>query len=282
MKAPHLFLLDALMLEDEPALEAWRAWRAIANMDRLDAASFRLLPALAARLEPWLAGDPQRAILTGICRRGWSQAQMRRKVLAEAVSVLAGADVPAQAAGPVDWADRYWPAGVMRSIESLNLDVVPADVNRAVETLMQAGWTVEGRSPAGSWFELRFAPPVRLRNRAGVGVRVHWRGLPNSDVVLPELAGWKARETSAEHDLVRVLGCEYADGLHWSCDAAMIGRVSIDWDEVARLLRWHYLAKTRLHEWNPALVRSIPLGIGERVLTWPLRMYRRIRVAGRH
>lgn len=207
---------------------------------------------------------------------------MRRKVLAEAVSVLAGADVPAQAAesgglgGPVLAGGRhaeYRKPEPRRGAGRCESGSGNPDAGR-----VDGG----GRSPAGSWFELRFAPPVRLRNRAGVGVRVHWRGLPNSDVVLPELAGWKARETSAEHDLVRVLGCEYADGLHWSCDAAMIGRVSIDWDEVARLLRWHYLAKTRLHEWNPALVRSIPLGIGERVLTWPLRMYRRIRVAGRH
>jgi hypothetical protein len=282
VKALHLLLLDALLLEEGPALEAWREWRVKANLDRLDAASFRLLPALAARLEPWLAGDPQRPILIGICRRGWSQVQMRRKMLAETVSILAAADVHAEAAGPLDWADRYWPAGAPRSIESLSLEVAPGDVNRAVETLMLAGWTLAGRPPAASWFQLRFAPPVRLRNRAGVDARVHWRGLPNSDIVLPELAKVKARENRAEHDLVRVLGGEYGDGLHWSCDAAMICRGPLDWDEVARLVRWRYLAKTRLHEWKPALVQRMPLGIGERVLTLPLRMYRRVRVAGRH
>src|SRR5688572_25137980 len=152
----RLLLLDALIRPAKPGFEAWRQWRASANLDCLDNASFLLLPALAHRLPEWLADDPRRDILLGICRRAWSQVQLRRKMLAEAAAVLRASGVETQtAAGPVAWADRYWPQGSIRPIDTLDLTVAPRTVKSAVSALAQAEWAVKGRVPQG-WFWSRF------------------------------------------------------------------------------------------------------------------------------
>ena len=101
---PHRLLWDALTLPPAQAEDAWRRWRASVDLDHLDNDSFHLLPALAGRMEAWLANDRQQAILMGICRRAWSQNQIRRKVLTQALEILSTAGIERVAAtGPVAW-----------------------------------------------------------------------------------------------------------------------------------------------------------------------------------
>ena len=103
-------------------------------------ASFHLLPTLAGRMAPWLADDPEQEIVLGICRRAWSQNQLRRKLLANALAILGAAGIERAAAiGPVLFSAQ-WPEGSIRPVGRVDLLVEPASVRAAFDAFLTAGW----------------------------------------------------------------------------------------------------------------------------------------------
>jgi len=296
--APHRLLWDALTLPVPQAGEAWRRWRASANLDRLDPASFSLLPALAGRLPDWLGTDSQQAILLGICRRAWSQNQVRLKLLADALEILGAAGIERVAAtGPVSWGALYWPPNAIRSIGAVDLLVEPALARRTFEALTKAGWTAPKGVPntAANFY---FDPGVPMQSPAGGEVRMHWRALPNTDFALrrpmfPPLQALQRGQIApyalpAEYALVAALGGNHEDGVDWHCDALMICRqAGLDWDTVADLVRWRSKGREKLdelrREWGaqipPAVTKPVWSSGVERSLASALRVYRRGKAA---
>jgi hypothetical protein len=289
-------LWDAFVLPLPQAENAWRRWRESADLDRLDSLSFYLLPALAARMGPWLAGDPAQAILRGICRRTWSQNQLHRKRLADAVKILGAAGIERVAAtGPVLWATLYWPGGAIRSLGGVDLLVEPASVQRALSALIEAGWKAPAGLPETSRSQFYFGCRASLRTPDEGDVRLHWRALPHTDFSLrrpgfPVLQPMPPGQIApcaipAEHSLVAALGGDLQDQLSWDFDAILIARqAGLDWHRVAALLRWRTLARNRLAELErdgaanvPAEVTRPPrTGRLENVLASGFRVFRRL------
>jgi hypothetical protein len=297
--APQRVLLDALMLPLPQAGDAWRSWRASTDLDHLDNTSFHLLSALAGRMQDWLVDDPQQAILLGICRRAWSQNQVRRKLLADALEVLDAAGIKHVAAtGPVLWGALYWPEGAIRPIGVVDLLVQPASVRPAFEALSKAGWKSPNGIPDTAGRKFYFAPGALLQSPSGGDLRMHWRALPNTDlsILRPKFPPLKVRQPGqvaplampAEHSLVAVLGGHHEDEVDWHYDALMICRhPGLRWETVAALLRWRSTARERLGElrrdWDWRA--EIPLAVTKprwtrylvRILAFALRVYRRIK-----
>ena len=258
--APQRLLLDALLLPLPQAGDAWRGWRASTDLDHLDSASFHLLPALAGRLPDWLVNDPQQAILLGICRRAWSQNQIRRKLLADALETLGAAGIERVAAtGPVLWGALYWPAGAIRTIGMVDLLVQPALARLAFETLSKAGWKAPNGIPNIAGDKFYSASGAPMKSPSGGEVRVHWRALPNTDLSIrrakfPPLQAMPPGQVSpyaipAEHSLVAALSGNHEDVIDWHCDALMICRqAGLHWKTVAALLSWRSLERARLDE----------------------------------
>jgi hypothetical protein len=292
---PHLRLWDALVLPLPQAEDAWRRWRASTDLDHLDAASFHLLPALAGRMALWLGDDPMQAILVGICRRAWSQNQIHRKLLTDAIEILRAARIERVAAtGPVLWSAVDWPEGAIRPIGRIDLLMEPASVQAAFEAFSRAGWTPLGTLPDTTTNQFYFAPGVTLRSSGGGTLRVHWRALPNTDFALrrpdppplrpapPDHLGPYA--IPKEHCLVAALGRQLEDELDWRFDALTICREgSFNWNLVAALLRRRSAARNRLEElrrdWGapvpPEVTRPSRVSGVEGILVSALRAYRR-------
>jgi hypothetical protein len=294
-EAPHHLLLRALILPAGEAEETWRRWRASTDLDRLDSGSFHMLAALAGRMDTWLrADDPQRPILLGICRRAWSQNHLRLKDLSEAAAILRSAGIEKMAAiGPVLWGARYWPAGAVRSINTVDILVEPHRVRQALDVLLKAGWTAADRVPNLTGSQFYFDPAIRLRAASGGDVRLHWRALPNTDFSLrrppapsfePAPSGHlTAYSIPLEHSLVAALGQTLSDGTDWRGDALMICQQSgIRWDTVRELLRWRGGARLGLDELRRDWGAPVPLDVTavgwtggvERMLAGWLRSYR--------
>jgi hypothetical protein len=299
LSAPlHRLLISALLLPEPQAGEAWRGWRAAANLDRLDPASFHLLPGLASRLPEWTSQDPRSAVLLGICRRAWSQNQLRSKLLAEALEIWRSAGIERVAMiGPLAWGALYWPERSIRTAPVVDALVQPSDAWTALQALVEAKWIPQSRLPDRSPRAFPFEPAVLLRSASGGELRLHWRALPNDDFSLrrppvPMLIatppGHVARYTiPPEYALVAALGDPYNDALDWQCDAILISRKVVDWVLVAALLRWRAVARSRLTElcrdWSvgaPAAAIRSPWTSGvERLLAGSLRSYRRVKEA---
>jgi hypothetical protein len=297
-------LWDALVLPLPQAEDAWRRWRESTDLEHLDNRSFHLLPALAGRMPAWIGNDPQRAILLGICRRAWSQNQVCRKLLADALEILSAAGIDRVApTGPILWGALYWPDGAIRPIGSVDLLLEPVSLKRAFEALCQAGWNPANGIPdtAGNFY---FDRGVSICAPSGGEVRVHWRALPNTDFSLrrpqpppleaiqpgqPALnqlarslfcgadAHVRARPPGrapasylipAEYSLVAALGGEHEDGLGWHYDAMMISRQPrLNWDVVAALLKRRTAARDRLDELQRDWGAEIPSEVTKQAWT---------------
>jgi hypothetical protein len=292
--APQAWLLDALLLAPRQAEDAWRRWRASTDLDQLDKASFHLLPALTGRMPAWIASDPERAVLMGICRRAWSQNQVQRKLLADAVQVLATAGIERVAAtGPVAWASLYWPNGAIRPIGMVDLLVEPSMVSHAFGALSQAAWKAANGIPDTTRKDFPFAAGVLFQSPSSGSVRLHWRALPNTDFSLrrPEFSPLEAGRLGdvvpytlpLEQSLVAALGAVHEDGIEWHFDALMICRQpGLRWNNVAALLRRRFAQRRRLDELRLDCGAEIPLDVTnptwtngvEQILASTLRAYR--------
>jgi Uncharacterised nucleotidyltransferase len=291
--ARQRLLVDALLLPLPLAEDAWRKWRASTEVGHLDHRSVHFLPALAGRMAQWLTHDPHQAIFLGICRRAWTQNQVRRKLLADALKILRNAGIERVAAtGPVLWNALYWREGAIRPIGRIDLLVEPVDARRTLDALFNAGWMAPNAVPETSGKHFYFSPGALLRSPAAGDVRVHWRALPNTDFslrrplfpeleLMPEMIAPYA--IPAEHSLIAALGGNLEDEIDWRCDGVMICRQpGLRWEKVAALLRWRLKARSRLEElrrdWEaaipPDVTKSRWTGGMERTLASALRMYR--------
>jgi len=295
LTASQHLLLDALTLPLPQAADAWRSWRASSDLDRLDDGSFHLLPALAGRIPAWITDDPQQSILKGICRRAWSQNQVQRKLLADALEILIAAGIERVAAtGPVLWGALYWPEGAIRPIGMVDLLVEPPAVRRAFDALSRAGWKALNEIPDTGGTRFYFAPGTLLQAPAGGHLRLHWRALPNTDLSIsrPEFPPLEPTESGQvapyrmplEHSLVAALGGNHDDRVDWQFDALMMCRQrGLRWDKVAALVRWRSAQRGRLDQLRRDCGAEIPAAVTrpawnsgvERALASALRMYRR-------
>jgi hypothetical protein len=282
-------LLDALLLPPSDAENAWRKWRASVDLDRIDPESFNRLPTLAARLPEWTTDDPQQGILLGICRRAWSQNQIRRKARAEAIAILNAAGIDrVSATGPVLWGELYWPEGAIRPIEAADLLIEPANVHAALDALTRAGWNAPDGLPPIRGNDFYFGYRVAMRNADGGDgseIRVHWRSLPHTDFALRRPPVPLFAPIPVEHSLVAALGGDMEDRLGWKCDALFLCRQpGLNWNLIAELLRWRSKARNRLEQLRSERLVKIPAEATrpprtaplERILSSALRAYRRV------
>jgi hypothetical protein len=256
MGTAHLSLLEALTLPLGQARVSWNRWRAAADIDKLDYESFVLLPALTGRFEPWLDGDPFGHVLLGICRRAWSQNQVRQRDFEAARAVLELADIRQVASiGPLAWSNRYWPDRAIRPVGSVDLLIAPSDVPSALQALLKAGYTNSAKS-----HHHYFAPPISLQSPSSTPIRLHWRVMPNTAFALRRQPPIDFdASVPAEEALVSAAGNMFNDGMDWRCDATMIARATpIDWNRVAFHLRWRPQARRNLAALAAAGYAEIP------------------------
>jgi hypothetical protein len=286
MSEAHEWLLKALIQPLPQAGDAWRSWRSSVDLDRLDPASFWMLPSLAARMQEWIVNDPQQDILVGICKRAWSKNQLVSQLGTQATEVLRSAGLRPAWSGPAAWAQRYWPEGAIRPIEWVDLLLDYEAVGPAMDALSRSGWTVAGRRPNSRAAKFYFSPPIPVRYQSTGMVRLHWRDLPNTDFALRRPPLSQSPNLSAEYDFLRILGGEFDDALDWRCDALMIGGARpLDWDSIVGLLKWRSRAKARLaelcREWNvevpPHARKQVRTTVANRMVTGSLGTYRRLK-----
>jgi hypothetical protein len=291
---PHRLLWDAWVLPLPQAEAAWRRWRACADLDHLDPASFHFLPVLSGRMAAWLGNDAKQAVLLGICRRAWSQNQVRRKLLANALEILDTARIERVAAiGPIRWSAVDWPEGAIRPIGRVDLLVEPVSVQATFDALLKARWKLPGSLPDTTTNQFYFASGVELQSPSAATLRVHWRAVPNTDFALrrpepPPLRPMQPGQLAPyaippEHSLVAALGGQFQDEVDWRFDALTICREGLNWDLVAALLRRRSMARNRLDElrrdWGaeipPEVTRPARVSGLEAILASALRVYRR-------
>lgn len=171
-------LLRAALLDEEPALAAWRELRPTLDIDRLEEGSFALLPLVYRRLQAAGVEDPSLGKLRGIYRHTWSRNQLALDRLKGVLRYLERAGVEAIPVRGASTLLRYYPEIGLRPMTEFELLVRERDAGEALRLLGRVGW-----SPADSARRLEASgwPALRLRGADGHTFVLHWRLLPEFD-----------------------------------------------------------------------------------------------------
>lgn len=248
-------LLRAALLDGEPAREAWRAWRQVTDLDRLNGAALRLLPLAFSNLEETLGDDEFDRWVRGIVRASWLKGQSLAAGARVALAELARAKIPILLMKGVAVA-RYFERGfAVRPMSDLDLAVPASDRRRAWRMLESCGFRpFEGAgsdSPRfadrGSW---------NFVDARGVDLDLHWWALPDLPHAGAEKMVWSAARPSEiagvacllpapRHVLFQVVlhaaDWEPSPNLHWAADVVHLLRHqdgnSIDWKALVREAR---------------------------------------------
>jgi hypothetical protein len=297
----QVLLLRAALLAREPALAAWRAWRAGADLDAVDPGSFRLLPLLWHHLTELGVEDPLLERCRGVFRHTWSKNQLLLHRAAPVLAALrrAGIDVLVLKGGAM--AARYYPSPGARPMNDLDVLVPQAAAGAARELLADLGWTPTLDLPPSY---LPFIHALGYRDADGTEIDLHWHAVweasrPDADEPL-----WRAAEplpvagvevltlSPTDHLYqVAVHGLRWSElpPIHWAADAARVLAVAgaaVDWERLvshAERERLTLQLAATLGFLREALEQPVPAAVVERLRRHPagpvqrLEMWARVR-----
>jgi hypothetical protein len=171
MKTRHL-LLDAAFLHGHAARTAWDAWRRDVDIEAVDGEVHALLPQVYRNLTGQGYEDPLLTRLAGVYRHAWYGNQRVLAAGARAVEVLRSAGIDPAVTGGMALALTCYADAGSRPLRAVELLVGPGEAVPALAALRSAGWR--------DTFGLRLWGRTRLRDEAGVPLRLHSRRLPGA------------------------------------------------------------------------------------------------------
>lgn len=261
-------LLQALLLPEPQARQAWERWRAGTNVHSLSYACQQLFPALNPALPKWLEHDSAAGIFQGIVRLVWSQNQLRLRAAVELEVLLKQSGVRPAAVGPLAWSLRTPPPAI-RVIPHLTLLVPRADVRKAADVLARAGWERHGDLPSdesSDWYDHVCFHQETLH------LNLHWRLIPSPPedalecerAILGRLSAvrWNHQvlgTISPEASMLHMLCGQRPGDLPWQADVALAGTSGLHWPKFLKLARrFGPLAIERLRELQQYSRLAIP------------------------
>ena len=244
-------LLRAALLRGEDALGAWRQWRRHADINEIDAGSFRLLPLLYANLRDASCEDDLMGLLKGVYRNAWYKNQLLFHRAAEVLSSLRQAGVETIVLKGIALTRLYYRNMGLRYMDDVDLLVRPRRAIEAMNVLRATGWRAANRSPEAL---LGYEHAADFGDGAGRKVDLHWRvmweGRPSADEgdlweasVPLNVGGVETRALCAADQLLHVCvhGANWnpVPPLRWVADATMImrGSAPVDWPRLVEQAR---------------------------------------------
>jgi hypothetical protein len=235
-------LLQAALLEEPQAIQAWRGIRDRLDLDRVDIGSRRLLPLLAANLRRHGVDDSE----LGGCLQLYRETRSRNDALFDAVAAvvrgLASAGIETMVLKGWPLAELYYKDIGLRPMADVDLLVRRTDVRRASLTLRQLGWSPQDDvTPA----LVRTRHSVPFKNCPGQQCDLHWRIFAeycpasiDEDVwassIAVDLQGASTRVAAPADQFLHVCihgaRWERTSGIRWIADVVLMLRTGqIDW-----------------------------------------------------
>jgi len=175
-------LLRASLLQGDPALQAWRNWKALVNVEqKLDAGSYRLLPLLYHNLQLLGVDDPLMSKLRGIYRRTWYKNQILFHHMAVVLDRFEKAGTKTMILKGAALVLLHYKNFGLRPMEDFDVLVPTAQTSEAIHLLMDLNWNPH----LGSELLLRNSFRSTLRSHpfedgAGRKLDLHWHLLLES------------------------------------------------------------------------------------------------------
>jgi len=175
-------LLAAAFLEGEPALDAWRAWSAEADIDTLDGERTALFPQLFRNVSELAVDGPLVDRLRSTYRRSWAANQVLLQQTLPAVAALEAGGLDVRVVGGAALALTVYPDPGARPLAAVDLLVPAKERRRALRALRASGWRA-----VGPLVRRRLRPLVRGRQRltgpGDAGLSIGWRSPAGNETV---------------------------------------------------------------------------------------------------
>lgn len=235
-------LLRAALLQGRPALEAWEAWKAEANIAHVDAGSYRLLPLLYRALSRQRVGDPVLGILRGVYRRVWYDNQLLFHRVADVLRSFRENAIDVAVLKGAALAVLHYRDWGLRPMDDIDLLVRPRQLPNAVGVLTAAGFApapgIDGPQSRGFYDAQRR------------GIDLHWRVFPENPRTVSDESFWDgsvpitihgvpACALNASDQLLHVCAhgvpWNFAPTIRWVADAMMIlsdEDATLDWERL--------------------------------------------------
>ncbi len=286
MHPDSVLLMQAILSPAGEAEQTWRRWRREVDPDKMSADCVRLLPMLVDSSSSWLAGDPARNLILGICKRAWTRNQIQLRALCELVTALRVGGVDVSVAGPAAWAILRQAKKSFRPVSFPELLVAREKALQALHILAGSGWVPlpDSVSPEGE--ALDYVQGIWLQKPSGERCKLNWRLFPAPPEFAAEWEELPACETVAVQGVTLVLprkdvlfataltGDRSEDDPDWRCDAAFLLReYRVGWSGVVRYLRFVPDARMRLADLARETGQYIPVSVLREPEISPLRAH---------
>lgn len=295
--AQQMRLLQASLGEGEPALSAWQAWRASADLDHLPPGGFGLLPLLAHNLQRHGVTDPLLNKCQGIHRQVWSRNQLHLSAVLPLCQRMNEAGIL-----PIVYADTalmlfHYPQSGLRAVDAIHLATRGEQTVAMNRLLREGGW--QQRPTRSRWWR----PGGQTSNRPqlfasgqGTATLLQWQPLSADD---PTLITCTASDGGPLTMQGVIVGCLSPTALlldtcargivaqhrygavQWIADAVMLLRHAqppIDWTHLlARTSQTAVTLRMRLalHALHAIIDTPIPAPVLAQLQTLPIQSFER-------
>lgn len=237
-------LLRAALLPETEARAAYAAWRATADIDRVDPASYRILPLLAHNLG---GTDPILARARGVLRHTWSRNQRLFHQASCAVKALQETGIPVMLLKGAALGLRCYASLGHRPMNDVDVLVPPERSAEARTVLARLGWRPSYDVVPG---HLPYVHAVGLTIGPGLDLDLHWHAIYERRRPEDEQPFWENAEplrgraidalAPSPTDLllqVAAHGLRWSPSppLQWAADLVVLLRAEgtrVDWDRL--------------------------------------------------
>ena len=255
-------LLRAALLHGPAVHDAWARWREVADIDRLDRGSMRLLPELYRNLLHEGVRGPELGRLKGVYRQTWYKNQLVFRDMVGILSELHAAGVPIMVVKGAALILRYHHDFGARPMDDFDIVVPYGRAARALEVLREHGWA--SNDPL-SEYRMRAFNGMNMHDGEGRQLDLHWHLLAEdcrldadadfwADADALDLHGTSVLILHPSDQLLHVcvhgLRWNEVPPIRWIADAVHIVELSaqaLDWDRVVAGAVRHRVTRPVLH-----------------------------------
>lgn len=242
-------LLRAALWKGEEALEAWRAWQAGVDFEKLDQGSYRLIPLLYRNLRGHGVAESQLARYKGVYRQTWVKNQILLRSAAGLIAGFQHAGIPTLLLKGIALTLLHYRDKGLRPMWDLDVLVRAEQVPAAADLLQRKGWVSTSRNIRMPEPLIQLTHSAEFVNPAGQRLDLHWHVLLDSREPKAEVEFWsgavpvQVNEASALalnpadallHVCVHGARWSLVPPLRWVADAAAIINSSpeLDWNRL--------------------------------------------------
>lgn len=288
-------VLQAALLDDDRALDGFRAWRQGLDIDaEFDRQVFRLLPLLHHNLHRMGVADSLMGRLKGAYRMSWVKTHQLFAKMSPLVAALRGAGIDVMLLKGAPLVLAYYGNYGLRPMADIDLLIRRSDLAPTIALLQARGWIAT--TPMNDDVA-RFRHALQFVDGQGGEFDLHWHALYEFCENEADAFFWDRSEpldfggvlvrmpnptAMMFHTVVHGVRWNQEPPVRWIADAMQIlkvRRAEIDWDQIVEIAMRHHICN-RLHLGLTYLVEmldaDIPADVMNELARQPMTFVERI------